>query len=73
MEEIAIHSETIHLDQLLKWAGLIDNGGQIKLMLADNLIMVNKQLVSERRKKIHPGDIVEIKGSITFLVTSEIR
>ncbi|MEN6414009.1 MAG: RNA-binding S4 domain-containing protein [Veillonellales bacterium] len=62
MEKIEITTPTIQLDQLLKWAGIAETGGQVKIMLADSLIRLNGTLVKERRKKIHPDDVVEIKG-----------
>ncbi|MDR3588726.1 MAG: RNA-binding S4 domain-containing protein [Negativicutes bacterium] len=63
MEEISIHSETIQLDQLMKWAGIAESGGQVKTWIDAGIILVNNNIVTERRKKIQPGDIVEIKGS----------
>lgn len=69
MEEIEIHSTTINLDQLLKWAGIVETGGQVKPMIEDQLIWVNGQLITERRKKIAPGDVVEIKGVGKWKVT----
>lgn len=62
MENIEIHTDSIHLDQLLKWAGVISSGGQIRDMLDEQMIKVNGNLVTERRKKICPGDIVEISA-----------
>ena len=41
MEKITIHTENIQLDQLLKWAGIVESGGQVKLMLEDEIIKVN--------------------------------
>jgi ribosome-associated protein len=70
MEEIEIHSAHINLDQLLKWAGIVETGGQVKLMIDEKLIIVNGMIVFERRKKIMPGDIVEIKGTGKWTVIS---
>ncbi|MBP2655669.1 MAG: ribosome-associated protein [Firmicutes bacterium] len=61
MQEIFINTPVINLDQLLKWAGIVDTGGQVKLLIAENLIRVNGIIISERRKKIRPGDIIEIQ------------
>ena len=69
MEEIEIHSPNINLDQLLKWAGIVESGGQVKPMIEEKMIKVNGQLISERRKKIVPGDVVEIKGVGKWTVT----
>lgn len=61
MEKITIHTENIQLDQLLKWAGILESGGQIKPMLEDELIKVNGRLETAKRRRLFDGDIVEIK------------
>lgn len=62
MEEIEIYTPEINMDQLLKWAGIIDNGAQIKPFIEDRLIKLNGNIVTERRKKVRPGDIIDITG-----------
>ena len=62
METVYIHTEFIKLQQLLKLAGLIEQGSDAKLFLADGLVYVNGVMATERGKKIHPGDVVEVKG-----------
>lgn len=69
MEEIEINSPTINLDQLLKWAGIVETGGQVKLMIEDNMIKINGVSIFERRKKVKPGDVLEIEGVGTWTVT----
>ena len=54
METIEINTETIQLDQLLKWAGIIESGGQVKLLLADELIKLNGAIETAKRRKIKP-------------------
>lgn len=71
MQEITITTQLIQLDQLLKWEGLIETGGQIRPMLDEGLILVNGQKATERRKKIHPGDMVEIKGVGIWKIVAE--
>jgi ribosome-associated protein len=71
MEIIEISTATIQLDQLLKWAGIAGTGGQVRLFLDDGLITLNGLQIHERRKKIHPGDIIEIKGMGTWKVMAE--
>lgn len=68
METIEINSDVIQLDQLLKWAGIVDSGGQVRFMLDDNIIKLNGVLLTERRKKVHPGDVIEIMGTGTWKV-----
>ncbi len=62
MEEIAIHTESIKLDQFLKWAGAAESGGQVKEMVLAGMVTVNGVTVSERRKKLQTGDVVAVKG-----------
>ena len=71
MEIIEISTPVIQLDQLLKWAGIADTGGQVRLFIDDGLISVNGIKIHERRKKIHPGDIIEIKDIGTWKVMAE--
>jgi len=62
VEEISINTDTIQLDQFLKWAGAVDSGGQAKQLVIDGLVKVNGIAVSERRKKLRAGDVVAVKG-----------
>ncbi|WP_297963212.1 RNA-binding S4 domain-containing protein [uncultured Anaerovibrio sp.] len=62
MEKIEINTEIIQLDQFLKWAGVLESGGQVKLMIEDKMLLVNGTVETARRKKLHDGDVVEIKG-----------
>lgn len=71
MEKILIKTETINLDQLLKWASIVDSGGFVKFMIEDQLIKVNGEVVTQRRKKIYPGDIIEIIDSGQWEVQRE--
>jgi len=71
MEIIEITTPTIKLDQLLKWAGIADTGGQVRLFIDDGLITINGIKVHERRKKINIGDIIEIKDMGIWKVMAE--
>ena len=61
MEKIAIHTESIQLDQLLKWAGIIESGGQVKPLLEEKMILVNGNIETAKRRRLFPGDTVEIR------------
>lgn len=58
--EVKIDDEYIKLDQLLKFSGAIDSGGQAKLMILNGDVTVNGQVAIERGKKIRKGDVVEV-------------
>lgn len=68
METIEINSDVIQLDQLLKWAGIVDSGGQVRFMLDEKIIKLNDVFLTERRKKVYPGDVVEVVGTGTWKV-----
>ena len=61
-EFAGISTEWIQLDQLIKWLGITETGGQARFLIDDGQVAVNGVIVRERRKKISPGDLVCIDG-----------
>ncbi len=61
MEKIKIETDMIQLDQFMKWASILQSGGEIRFLLDENRIYINGNLCKAKRKKLYPGDIVEIK------------
>ena len=59
MEKIAIETEFIKLDSLLKFASLVGTGGEAKYVIGEGLVRVNGTVCTMRGKKIRPGDTVE--------------
>ncbi|MFA6849298.1 MAG: RNA-binding S4 domain-containing protein [Selenomonadaceae bacterium] len=57
---IEIKTDVIQLDQLLKWAGIIESGGQIKFLLEEKRIKLNGIIETAKRRKIHADDVIEI-------------
>ena len=70
-EQIAIITEFITMDKLLKFSGVADTGGQAFLMVEDGIIKLNGKLVTEKRKKVFPGDVVNIDNQIELTVIKE--
>lgn len=68
MREVEIRTEIIKLDQLLKFAGVAQTGGESKILIKEGLVSVNGQTITERGKKIRKGDIVEIEEIDKFIV-----
>ena len=58
MEKIAIQTEYIKLDALLKFAARVGTGGEAKLAITEGLVTVNGETCTQRGKKIRPGDVV---------------
>lgn len=60
MKKIKIKDEHITLQQLLKIADIVNSGGEAKLFLANNQILLNGETENRRGKKLFVGDILEI-------------
>lgn len=58
--EVPIHSHTIRLGQLLKLAGLVDSGSEVKALLASTPTWVNGDRETRRGRQLHGGDVVRV-------------
>ena len=55
-----IHGGTIRLGQLLKLAGVVDSGSDVKALLAETPVWVNGEREARRGRQLHPGDTVRV-------------
>lgn len=62
MTEIAIHTEYIKLDSLLKLSAACETGGIAKEVVQQGLVQVNGEVCTQRGKKLRPGDEVTFEG-----------
>ena len=60
MERIPITTEYIRLDSFLKLTGMVDTGGQAKVIIQDGQVKVNGEVCPMRGKKLYPGDKVSL-------------
>ena len=70
-ETTEITTATITMDKLLKFSGVADTGGQAFMMVEDGVVRLNGQLVTEKRKQVRPGDVVNIDDQIELTVIAE--
>lgn len=70
-EIVEITTETITMDKLLKFSGVAETGGQAFLMVEDGVVNLNGKVVTEKRKKVFPGDVVNIDNQIELTVVRE--
>ena len=61
----------IQLDQLLKWADVIQSGGEIRILMDEKKIKVNGGLCLVKRKQLHAGDVVTVQGEGTYEIVKE--
>lgn len=60
--EIEIKTEYIKLEQLLKYANLVETGGMAKQAIQEGLVLLNGEVEIRRGKKIYKGDIVKFNN-----------
>lgn len=64
IEQVAIKTEFIRLDALLKFAGILPTGGEAKVAIQQGAVKVNGEVCTQRGKKLRPGDRAEIENFV---------
>jgi ribosome-associated protein len=62
MKIIKIKTPFIKLDQFLKFAEVVQGGGEAKILIQDGLVEVNGEVCSQRGKKLYSGDRVQFEN-----------
>lgn len=57
-QTVTIREEPIELCQLLKFAGLVGTGGEAKMVINQEMVSVNGEIDTRKRRKIVAGDRV---------------
>ena len=70
-EYVSITTEFITMDKLLKFSGVAATGGQAFMLVEEGAVRLNGQKVTEKRKKVYPGDVVNIDGQVELTVGLE--
>ena len=60
MKALKITTEYITLGQLLKIEDIIQSGGEAKLFLHTNIVLVNGEIENRRGRKLYPNDKIKI-------------
>lgn len=67
---IAITTEYLQLQQLLKKIGVISTGGEAKIFLSQTPVLVNGEEENRRGRKLYSGDAVLV-DNINYLITTK--
>ena len=67
--EVPIRDEMIRLGQLLKLAGVVDDGAQARSLIENGEVRVDSEVERRRGRQVRPGSTVELGGT-RILVTS---
>ena len=62
MKRITITTEFIKLQDLLKFANLVETGGEAKERIQGGEAQVNGEVCTMRGKKLRPGEVVLFDG-----------
>lgn len=62
IDDVPIDGDAIRLGQFLKFAGLLDSGGEVKEAIIDGYVTVNGEVDRRRGRQLHLGDIVGFAG-----------
>ncbi|MGC8971307.1 MAG: RNA-binding S4 domain-containing protein [bacterium] len=72
MKEIYIFTETITLGQFLKWANIVQTGGEAKILIQQGLVSVNGKVETQRSRKLKENDIVSVKDQGDFIIKRKV-
>jgi len=67
INSINITGEFIKLDSLLKFTSIASTGGEAKYLIQNGEVFVDKEVCTQRGRKIRPGSVVRY-GNDVFLV-----
>ena len=68
--DVPIRDESIRLGQLLKLAGVVDDGAMAREVIERGLVTVNDEIDTRRGRQVRPGDVVTYETE-TIHVTAE--
>ncbi|MGI9186405.1 MAG: RNA-binding S4 domain-containing protein [Gaiellales bacterium] len=60
MRDVEVRAGGIDLGQLMKFAGLVDTGGDAKALLQDGVVLVNGEVDTRRGRTLRDGDVVTV-------------
>lgn len=70
LQPVPIRDESIRLGQLLKLAGVVQDGAMARMVVENGEVTVDGETVMRRGVQIRPGQVVEYAGQ-RLLVTSD--
>ena len=68
VDDIEIRGNSIRLGQLLKLAGVVDSGAEVKDLLAEGAVTVDGEAETRRGRQVFLGQVVAAEGRELRLV-----
>jgi ribosome-associated protein len=69
--EVPIRDESIRLGQLLKLAGLVDDGAMARAVIEAGEVTVDGEVWARRGKQVRPGMLVTYAGESVRVVSAD--
>ena len=73
IDDVPIGGEVIRLGQFMKFAGLLDSGGNVKEAIIDGYVSVNGEVDRRRGRQLQLGDVVGFEGRRVRVSASTAR
>ena len=58
VRDVSIADDMIRLGQLIKLAGLVESGAEVKAVLDAGVVRINGTVETRRGRQLHRGDVV---------------
>ena len=68
MNEVKIYTDTIKLNQFLKWSRAVSSGAEANALIRSGLVKVNGLIATQRGKKLKRGDRVTIDNDGQYIL-----
>ncbi|MBI4277782.1 MAG: RNA-binding S4 domain-containing protein [Armatimonadetes bacterium] len=64
VRDVRISTETIELEQFLKWAQVVPSGGTAKQLIRCGRVRVNGEVERRRGRTLRSGDLVDVGAGV---------
>jgi ribosome-associated protein len=68
---VKINKTPVELYKILKFENIASSGGEAKFMIVDGFVQVNGNIETRKRKKIYPGDTIQMDGLVLEIQLDE--
>ncbi|GAB4066214.1 RNA-binding S4 domain-containing protein [Angustibacter speluncae] len=70
---VPIRDASIRLGQLLKLAGLVEDGGHARDVLDSGAVTVDDEVETRRGRQVRPGDVVQVEAEGRSITVTVLR
>ena len=67
-KQVEITTDFIRLDAALKLANVVSTGGQAKMLIEGEQILVNGEICTQRGKKLRSSDVFSFENTVYVIV-----